>query len=53
MCKIPKVYVCARFTHYDTHLFEHFMKYYLNLGVYKFLINFNYKLTSNLPESHM
>lgn len=39
-----KVYVCARFTHNDIHLFEHFMNYYLELGVHKFLINFNYKI---------
>jgi len=44
---MSKVYVCARFTLYDRHLFEHFMKYYLNLGVYKFLINFNYKFETD------
>jgi len=40
---MTKIFVCSRFTHYDDFLFEHFMKYYLKLGVYKFLINFNYK----------
>jgi hypothetical protein len=44
---MSKVYVCSRFTHYDDFLFEHFMNYYLKLGVYKFLINFNYKLEND------
>lgn len=39
-----KVYVCTRFNHNDDFLFEHFMDYYLKLGVHKFLINFNYKI---------
>lgn len=39
-----KVYVCSRFNHNDEFLFEHFMDYYLKLGVHKFLINFNYKI---------
>jgi hypothetical protein len=39
-----RIFVCTRFTHYDVFLFEHFMKYYLNLGVYKFLLNLNYKM---------
>ena len=44
-----KVYVCTRFNHHDSHLFEHFMNYYLKLGVYKFLINFNYKIKEEEP----
>ena len=44
---MTKIYVCSRFTHYDDFLFEHFMKYYLNLGVHKFLINFNYKFEND------
>ena len=44
---MSKVYVCSRFTHYDEFLFEHFMNYYLKMGVHKFLINFNYKLEND------
>lgn len=44
---MPKTFVCCRFTHYDDFLFDHFMNYYLKLGVYKFLINFNYKFEND------
>jgi hypothetical protein len=47
---MSKVYVCSRFTHYDEFLFEHFMNYYLKMGVYKFLINFNYKLENDKED---
>lgn len=39
-----KVFLCSRFNHNDDFLFEHYMNYYLKLGVDKFLINFNYKI---------
>ena len=42
-----KVYVCTRFNHNDDFLFEHFMNYYLKMGVHKFLINFNYKIEND------
>jgi hypothetical protein len=45
-----KVYVCARFTHYDFCFIEHFIKYYTELGVYKFLINFNYKMKNDSSD---
>lgn len=38
------IYVVSRFTVSDKDIFDHFINYYLNLGVYKFIINFNYKL---------
>jgi hypothetical protein len=31
-------------------VFEHFMEYYLNIGVHKFLINFNYKIDNDKYE---
>jgi hypothetical protein len=45
-----KIYVCSRFTHYDDYLFEHFINYYLKLGVDKFFINFNYKFENDKTD---
>ena len=47
---MTKIYVCSRFTHFDNFMFNHFVKYYLKLGVFKFLINFNYKLENDKAD---
>lgn len=40
---MAKVVVYVRFFHQDKHYFNHFMNFYLDLGVYKICINVNYR----------
>jgi len=47
---MPKCILYVRFTHYDKHLFNHFMKHYLNLGVYKICININYRFEEDKTD---
>ena len=43
-----KVCVCSRFNHQDDYLLPHFIYHYKKLGVDKILINFNYKISSDM-----
>jgi hypothetical protein len=47
---MSKVFVCTRLNHHDMHLFQHFMEYYLKLGVDKVFFNFNYKIEQDTAE---